>query len=117
MPEGSAMSLQHIVLFSFPDDLSEADEKEMRRQVETWPAQVGGMTSIRFGRSINEERTRGYQYLLYTEFPDQAALVAYQQHPVHQRFLRWVLDRDCTPLAFDYLLDDTTVIMGSPGGP
>jgi hypothetical protein len=37
--------------------------------------------------------------------------VTYQQHPVHQEFLRWVLDRDCTPLAFDYPLDDTTVIL------
>jgi hypothetical protein len=111
------MSLQHIVLFSFPNELSEADDADMRRQVEAWPAEVGGMTAIRLGRSFNEERTRGYQYLLYTEFPDQAALVAYQQHPVHQQFLRWVLDRDCTPLAFDYDLDDATVIMGSPGTP
>jgi Stress responsive A/B Barrel Domain len=111
------MTLQHIVLFSFPSDLGEADEAEMRRQVEAWPAEVGGMTSIRLGRSLNEERTRGYQYLLYTEFPDQAALVTYQQHPVHQQFLRWVLDRDCTPLAFDYHIDDTTVIMGSRGSP
>ncbi len=109
------MSLQHVVLFSFPNDLSEADDAEMRRHVEAWPAEVGGMTSLRLGRPLNEERTRGYQYLLYTEFPDEAALVAYQQHPVHQRFLHWVLERDCTPLAFDYVLDSTTVIVKSPG--
>ena len=84
----------------------------MRRQVEEWPSAIGGMTAIRLGRSIDEARTRGYQYLLYTEFPDLEALVAYQQHPVHQQFLRWVLDRDCTPLAFDYPLDDSTVILG-----
>lgn len=108
------MSLQHIVLFSFPKDLSPRDDAEMRRQVEAWPAEVGGMTSLRLGRSANEERTRGYQYLLYTEFPDEAALVAYQQHPVHQEFLHWVLARACTPLAFDYPLDNTTVILSPP---
>ncbi|MCU1614214.1 MAG: hypothetical protein JWO98_1754 [Frankiales bacterium] len=108
------MSLQHVVLFSFPDDLGPEDDAEMRRLVEAWPAEIGGMTSIRLGRSFNEERTRGYQYLLYTEFPDVETLVTYQQHPVHQRFLRWVLDRDCTPLAFDYLLDETTVILETP---
>jgi hypothetical protein len=108
------VSLQHIVLFSFPADLSSADDEEMRRQIEAWPAEIGGMTSIRFGRSINEERTRGYQYLLYTEFPDVATLVTYQKHPVHQKFLHWVMDRDCTPLAFDYPLDATTVVLETP---
>ena len=108
------MSLQHVVLFSFPEDLSPEDDAEMRRLVESWPDAIGGMTSIRLGRSINEERTRGYQYLLYTEFADEVALKTYQQHPVHQEFLRWVIDHDCTPLAFDYPLDDTTVILEPP---
>jgi hypothetical protein len=105
------VSLQHIVLFSFPEDLSPEDDAEMRRHVESWPGEIGGMTAIRLGRSINEERTRGYQYLLYTEFPDVETLVTYQKHPVHQVFLRWVLDRNCTPLAFDYYLDESTVIL------
>lgn len=108
------MSLQHIVLFSFPADLTAEDDAQMRRLVAQWPDAIGGMTAIRLGRSINEERTRGYQYLLYTEFPDVGTLVTYQKHPVHQEFLRWVLDRDCTPLAFDYPLDDRTVILGTP---
>jgi hypothetical protein len=109
------VSLQHVVLFSFPQDLGPDDDAEMRRQVEAWPAEIGGMTAIRLGRSIDEARTRGFQYLLYTEFPDVQTLRTYQQHPVHQEFLRWVLDRDCTPLAFDYPLDDSTVILGTPG--
>jgi hypothetical protein len=108
------VSLQHIVLFSFPTDLGPEDDAEMRRHVEAWPTAIGGMTAVRLGRSINEERTRGYQYLLYTEFPDVDALVTYQKHPVHQEFLRWVMDRDCTPLAFDYPLDETTVVLGAP---
>jgi hypothetical protein len=107
------VTLQHVVLFSFPQDLGPEDDAEMRRQVEQWPAAIGGMTAIRLGRALDESRTRGYQYLLYTEFPDVEALVTYQRHPVHQRFLRWVLDRDCTPLAFDYPLDDSTVILGA----
>lgn len=105
------MSLQHVVLFSFPVDLSAADEAEMGRQVAAWPTEIGGMTAVRLGKSINEERSRGYQYLLYTEFPNITALVEYQNHPVHQQFLSWVLDRECTPLAFDYPLDDSTVVL------
>lgn len=29
------------------------------------------MTAIRFGRALWTDRTRGYQYLLYMEFPDE----------------------------------------------
>jgi hypothetical protein len=104
------MTLQHVVLFSFPEELSAEDWADMRRQVRSWPGEIGGIDAIRLGPSINTERTRGYQYLLYTEFADEDALVRYQQHPVHQHFLHWVLDRDCTALAFDYYLDDSTVV-------
>jgi hypothetical protein len=103
--------LQHIVLFSFPQELSAADWDDMQRQVRAWPTEIGGIDDIRLGRPIDDSRTRGYQYLLYMEVADTEALVAYQKHPVHQVFLRWVLDRDCTPLAFDYYLDETTVVL------
>jgi hypothetical protein len=105
------MTLQHIVLFSFPEDLSEADWADMQRQVWSWPDEIGGIGAIRLGPSINTERTRGYQYLLYMEVADVDALVRYQKHPVHQVFLKWVLDRQCAPLAFDYFLDETTVVL------
>jgi hypothetical protein len=106
------MTLQHVVLFSFPEELNEADWADMQRQVRSWPEEIGGIEKIRLGSSINTERTRGYQYLLYMELADEAALVTYQQHPVHQVFLRWVIDHHCTPLAFDYHLDDRTVVLG-----
>ena len=79
------MSLQHVVLFSFPTELSDDDWADMQRQVRSWPAEIGGIDAIRLGPSINTERTRGYQYLLYTEFTDVDALVRYQKHPVHQK--------------------------------
>ena len=104
------MTLQHIILFSFPEELSDADAADMRAQIEAWPERIGGFGAIRFGRDLTDERTRGYQYLLYTEFDDLDALRTYQQHKVHQHFLRWVLDRSCTPLAFDYDLTPDTQI-------
>jgi hypothetical protein len=30
---------------------------------------------------------------------------------VHVRFNNWIIDHECTPLAFDYLLDERTVLM------
>jgi hypothetical protein len=105
------VTLQHIVLFSFPADLSAQDDDEMRRQVASWAAEIGTMGRLRFGKDLTGARTRGYQYLLYTEFTDTAALEAYREHPVHQQFLAWITERECAPLAFDYLLDGTTVLI------
>jgi Stress responsive A/B Barrel Domain len=109
------MTLQHIVLFSFPRDLSAAEAAQMRDMVASWPAEIGLMTRCRLGTDLTGARTRGYAYLLYTEFPDVATMNAYRAHPAHVKFMDWLAERDCTPLAFDYLLDEQTVLMPEPG--
>ena len=109
------MTLQHIVLFSFPRELTAEEAAAMREMVASWPSEIGLMTKCRFGTDLTRERNRGYEYLLYTEFPDSAALRRYQGHPVHVAFLNWITERDCTPLAFDYYLDEDTVLMPEPG--
>jgi Stress responsive A/B Barrel Domain len=108
------MTLQHIVLFSFPRELSDAEAAQMRDMVASWPAQIGLMTRCRLGTDLTGARTRGYGYLLYTEFPDVESMHAYRAHPVHVQFMDWLADRDCTPLAFDYHLDEQTVLMAEP---
>ncbi len=105
------MSLQHIVLFSFPRELSDGEAAQMRDMVASWPKEIGLMGKCRFGTDLTKARTRGYEYLLYTEFADVEALNKYRAHPVHLRFMDWLAERDCTPLAFDYYLDEQTVLM------
>jgi Stress responsive A/B Barrel Domain len=105
------MALQHIVLFSFPRDLTADEAAQMRSMVASWPEQIGLMTKCRLGTDITGARTRGYSFLLYTEFADVETLNAYRAHPVHLQFLDWTAERDCTPLAFDYYLDEQTVLM------
>jgi hypothetical protein len=105
------MTVQHIVLFSFPRELTADEAARMRGMVASWPDQIGLMSRCRFGTDLTGARTRGYPYLLYTEFPDVAALDAYRAHPVHVEFMNWLAERECTPLAFDYHLDGQTVLM------
>jgi hypothetical protein len=105
------VTVQHIVLFSFPQELSAGEAADMRAMVASWPAEIGLMTKCRFGTDLTGARTRGYPYLLYTEFPHISALETYRAHPLHQQFLAWLTERDCTPLAFDYHLDGQTVLM------
>ena len=105
------MALQHIVLFSFPAELSAADADDMRTQVAAWPHKIGGMTRLRLGADLTGARTNGYSHLLYMEFAGAAELKQYQDHPVHRAFQRWTVERQCTPLAFDYFLDPDTVLI------
>jgi len=110
------MTLQHIVLFSFPRELTEDEAAQMRGMVASWPSEIGLMTKCRFGTDLTRARTRGYGYLLYTEFPDVATMEEYRAHPVHQRFLDWLIAHECTPLAFDYYLGEDTVLMPEKNG-
>lgn len=105
------MALQHIVLFSFPRELSQDEVAQMREMVGSWPKEIGLMTKCRLGTDLTGARTRGYGYLLYTEFPDIETMNVYRAHPVHMQFNDWLVERDCIPLAFDYLLDEHTVLM------
>ena len=106
------MTLQHVVLFKFPEDTGQELLDELRDRVGRWPDIIPGIEVLRLGADLTGERTRGHQLLLYMEFENQDTLVAYQTHPHHQEFLKWVLDNRCEPLAFDYHLDDGTVFVG-----
>lgn len=100
--------LQHVVLMSFPETLSDTEDAELHEMVRSFPREIGTMTECRIGRDLTGERTRGYDYLLHTVFPGADALAAYVVHPAHQVLVRWLDAHDCQRLAFDYRLDEQT---------
>lgn len=110
------MSLLHTVLISFEPPLGPEDAEEMRAQVRTWPEEIGGFEELAIGAPLLTERTRGYHQLLHIVVADEAALERYQLHPVHQSFAAWVRERGGTVLAFDYVLDEDTVVVGAVRG-
>ena len=46
------MPMQHIVLFSFPRELSASEAAQMREMVASWPSQIGLMTKCRLGTDL-----------------------------------------------------------------
>lgn len=104
-------AVQHVVLLKFPRDLAEDEHAELARQIRSWPELVGGFLELRFGRDMTDARSRGYQYLLFEMFPDEDTLEAYLSHPVHRAFADWVHERGCEEIAFDYVLDEQTVVV------
>jgi hypothetical protein len=107
----SSAVLQHVVLFSFPDSPTAEQASDIRAYIGQWPGVIPGIRALRFGEALFGERTRGYQYLLYMEFDSVDDMRSYQAHPVHQKFLSWVIDNNITPLAFDYFLDQDAVLL------
>jgi heme-degrading monooxygenase HmoA len=103
--------MQHVVLFHFPTDLSEEDEREMAAMVREWPANIPGFTKLRFGKDASG-RSRGYQYLLLTEFESNERMQAYFPHPVHRAFADWIYARGCEVLAADYPVNEASLMLG-----
>lgn len=104
--------VQHVVLFRFPTELTDSEEMEFREIIRDWPTKIGTMSHLRLGRDIQVagDRARGYQYLLFMEFPDVAAVKLYRQHPAHLQLSAFIQPRQCGVLAFDYELSDSTAL-------
>jgi hypothetical protein len=108
MADTTKTRLQHVVLFRFPEPLDEADDRQFRDMVASWPDRIGTMSECRVGPDLTGKRNRGYQYLLSMVFPDTDVLAAYVAHPVHQEMVAFLDAHHCERLAFDYYLDETT---------
>lgn len=100
--------LQHVVLISFPNDVTDEQGSELTAMIFACAREICPMEECRIGADLTGERTRGYDFLLYTVFPDADALAAYVAHPVHQTLVSWLDEHECQRLAFDYYLDATT---------
>lgn len=112
------MSLLHTVLVSFDPPLGPDELEEIHTQIRSWPEAIGGFEHLAVGPPLYTERAQGYQHLLHIVVADEVALERYQVHPVHQHFASWVRDRGGRVLAFDYHLDERTVVHhgDGPGG-
>jgi heme-degrading monooxygenase HmoA len=103
-----AGAFQHIVLFRFPAPLSEDEQRDLAAQVRAWAGTIPGLVGVRFGADVGG-RAGGWQYLLVTEFEDDETHRAYYEHPLHQAFSKWVFDRNCEVVRFDYPLNEVTL--------
>lgn len=100
---------QHVVLFGFPEPLGEADDAELRSLLRSLATEAECIQAMRFGRSVTDW-TGGFDYLLYVELTEEAALPAYLSHPRHVAVGQWIQARECTSVVFDYAVDEATVI-------
>ena len=111
---GGSNRFQHVVLFRFLTPLSAAEKEAISYKVKTWAGTVPGLTRLRFGQDVTG-RSRGYDYLLLTEFADDHAHAAYYAHELHVAFSEWVFGRGCEVIRVDYpLTSETSFLEDSP---
>lgn len=104
--------IQHIVLFRFPQPLTDDEYTEWSDIARTWPNEIDGVSAIRLGPPMSDAMADGYQYLLYVELADADALNGYLAHPAHGKFGAWAAGRGSGFLVYDYALDPQTVLLG-----
>jgi heme-degrading monooxygenase HmoA len=101
---------QHVVLFNFPEPLSEEEERFMFDAVRAWPEEIPGFTGLRIGKDVGG-RNQGYEYLLLTEFDSEEAHQAYYAHPTHVRFAQWIGEHNAQVIRNDYALDENNLVL------
>jgi heme-degrading monooxygenase HmoA len=89
---------QHVVLFKFPQALSQQEEEEMFQRVREWPDSIPGFTGLRLGKDVGG-RSEGFDYLLLTEFENEETHQAYYSQPSHAAFAEWVAERRAEVIA------------------
>jgi len=91
--------LIHVVLFRF-EDLDAA--KEAGERLRAMGGRIPGLLQVEAGVDITRSG-RSYELALITRHPDQAALDAYQVHPVHQEVVAYIKAHASGSVAVDFL--------------
>lgn len=110
----SSYPMQHLVLFSFPEPLTDADASALSETVRRLPGQISGIRRCHVGADVSG-RARGYHWALVMEFESAEDLSGYGPHPVHQELVAWLHQRHAEVLAFDFPLTPQSVVFTSEG--
>ena len=72
-----------MVLWTFKDDVPQAERDAIVAAVRGLRAAVPSLRSLEIGENVSPERARGYLHVLVETFDDLDGLAAYQSDPVH----------------------------------
>lgn len=81
--------IKHIVMWTFKDDVVEADKLEMKRQLEALKGVVPTLIDIEIGLDV-VGGDASKDMVLYSEFASMDDLKAYATHPEHLNVVDFV---------------------------
>ena len=80
------MTLRHIALFRWKDDVTETQVAEVERLLEALPEAVPELRSYTVGRDAGISEG-AFDFAVVAEVDDEGGFVAYRDHPDHQAAL------------------------------
>lgn len=93
--------LQHIVLFSFRQDVSAAERAAILGAIRGLKTDVPALRSLEVGENSSPARAQGYTHVLIETFDDRAGLAEYATHPAHVPVVARLRDAAVQLLAVD----------------
>ncbi|MCQ6963297.1 Dabb family protein [Methanolobus chelungpuianus] len=98
--------LKHIVMWKLKETAEGTNKLEnalvMKEMLESLPGRIPEIVSLEVGININPTDA-AYDVVLYSEFRDEAALYAYQEHPEHVKVADFVAKVREERAVVDYL--------------
>ena len=82
--------LIHMFAFRVKPGVTEAQKERMLREIGELKRHIPQVLESHVGKNVSP-RGQGYIIGGVMKFADQAALEAYNAHPVHQDLLKWLL--------------------------
>ena len=80
----------HMFAFRLKPGVTAEQQERMLREIKDLQNHIPGVMKIQVGMNVSP-RGGGYAIGGVMEFPDAAALEAYNVHPVHQALLKWLV--------------------------
>jgi len=80
----------HTFLFRWKPGVEEVQKRRAIQEISALQGQIPGLEETLVGTNISP-RSQGYELGGVMKFSDRAAYEAYNDHPVHQKLLSWLM--------------------------
>lgn len=82
---GYISMIQHVMLWSYRDEVPPEERARLQAELETLPARVPALLSVQWG-PVFGGRNQSFSHCFVMLFNDRAGLAEYTVHPDHARF-------------------------------
>jgi hypothetical protein len=102
----------HMFAFRWKPGVTDVQKVRVRIEIRNLQGQIPGLLETWVGTNISP-RSLGYELGGVMKFADEAALLAYPNHPVHVKLVSWLMPL-IEPVEVDFSLEERGYGSGAP---